>query len=259
MIGIRDGAFLAAAGVLAGLIGTAGGITSLISYPVLLMAGLPALSANVTNLVAGVGCWPGAALVSRPELVGHGPWLRRWVPLSALGGAAGTVLLLCTPTGVFAHVVPFLVLIGSLTLLAQPRLTAVHQRYRHRRPSGDRAVILPLGLIALSVYGGYFGAGSGVMILALLMVTVELRLAAANALKNMLIGAPALISAASFAAFGPVDWMAAAPLGLGMFVGSTLGPRIARRLPAASLRRMVAVIGIALAIHLWITAHGLIT
>ncbi|MFJ8028365.1 sulfite exporter TauE/SafE family protein [Streptomyces sp. NPDC096311] len=254
MIGIGDGAFLTAAGVLAGLVGTAGGITSLISYPALLMAGLPALSANVTNLVAGVACWPGAALVSQPELAGHGPWLRRWVPLSALGGAAGAVLLLSTPTGVFAHVVPFLVLIGSLTLLAQPRLTALHQRYRHDRPSGERKVILPLGLIALSVYGGYFGAGSGVMILALLMVTVELRLVAANALKNMLIGAPALISAASFAAFGPVDWMAAAPLGLGMFVGSTLGPRIARRLPASRLRLIVAVIGIALAIQLWITA-----
>jgi uncharacterized membrane protein YfcA len=106
----------------------------------------------------------------------------------------------------------------------------------------------------MSVYGAYFGAGSGVMILALLMVTVELRLVAANALKNMLIGAPALVSAASFAAFGPVDWMAAAPLALGMFVGSTLGPRIARRLPALQLRQLVALIGIGLAIQLWITA-----
>lgn len=127
----------------------------------------------MANIVALVTCWPGAALASRPELARQGPWLRRWVPLSALGGAAGSVLLLSTPPGIFTRVVPFLVAAGSLTLLAQPRLAARHQRHRRGHPSQTRGVILPLGLIAMSVYNGYFGAGSGVMILALLLITAE--------------------------------------------------------------------------------------
>ncbi|MEO3857850.1 sulfite exporter TauE/SafE family protein [Acrocarpospora sp. B8E8] len=253
MTGLGDIALLAGAGLLAGVVGTAGGITSLISYPALLAVGLPALSANVANIVALVACWPGSALASQPELVGHGLWLRRWVPLSALGGAAGSLLLLSTPPGVFARVVPFLVAAGSLALLAQPRLAARHQR---GHPSGAGGVVLPLGLIAMSVYNGYFGAGSGVMTLALLLITSEPHLATANALKNMVIGAGTLISAAAFAVFGPVDWTAVAPLGLGMFVGSTLGPRIARRLPATLLRWLVVLIGIGLAIQLWINPNG---
>ncbi len=244
MTGLGEIALLGAAGLLGGLVGSAGGITSLISYPALLAAGLPALSANVTNIVAAVACWPGSALGSQPELAGKGPWLRRWVPLAALGGAAGAVLLLSTPPGVFERVVPFLVALGSLALLAQPWLAA--------RRDGAGGAVLPLGLIAMSVYGGYFGAGCGVMTLALLLITAEPRLATANALKNMLIGPPVVIGAFAFAVFGPVDWGAAASLGLGMFVGSTLGPRITRRVPATPLRWLVAAIGFALAIQLWI-------
>ncbi|MEO3749526.1 sulfite exporter TauE/SafE family protein [Streptomyces sp. B6B3] len=244
MTGVGDIALLAAAGVLAGLVGSAGAITSLVSYPALLVVGLPALSANVTNLVAAVACWPGAALASQPELVGKGSWLRRWIPLSALGGAGGAVLLLVTPPGVFARVVPFLVALGSLALLAQPWLAA--------RRDGAGGVALPVGLVGTAVYGGYFGAGSGVMTLALLLITTEPRLASANALKNMLIGAQVLVSAVAFGFFGPVDWAAAAALGLGMFVGSTLGPGITRRVPAAPLRWVVAAIGFGLAVQLWV-------
>ncbi|MFC6082943.1 sulfite exporter TauE/SafE family protein [Sphaerisporangium aureirubrum] len=253
MTGLGDIALLAGAGLLAGVVGTAGGITSLISYPALLAVGLPALPANVANIVALVACWPGSALASQPELAGRGPWLRRWMPLSALGALAGSLLLLSTPSGVFARVVPFLVAAGSLALLAQPRLAALHRR---GRPPGAGGVVLPLGLIAMSVYSGYFGAGAGVMVLALFLITSEPRLATANALKNMVLGAGTLVSAAAVAVLGPVDWTAVAPLGLGMFFGSTLGPRLARRLPATLLRRLVALIGIALAIQLWINPSG---
>src|SRR3984957_17934311 len=106
--------FLAAAGALAGLVGTAGGITSLVSYPALLFAGVAPLQANVANIVVLVACWPGSAAASRPELAGRGAWLRRWAVVAALGGTAGSVLLLVTPAGVFGRVVPFLVAIGSL-------------------------------------------------------------------------------------------------------------------------------------------------
>jgi uncharacterized protein len=239
---------LLGAGIVAGLVGSAGGITSLVSYPALLAVGIPALPANVANIVAVVACWPGSALASRSELTGRSSWLRRWAPVAAVGGALGSALLLSTPAGIFARVVPFLVIAGSLSLLAQPRLSA----RRQRRPGPHTGLALPLGLLALSVYGGYFGAGSGVMILALLLITAGSELPAANALKNMLVGAAAVISAIAFAVFGPVDWSAVAPLGAGMFAGSTLGPRVTRRMPTAVLRWLIVLLGIALAIQLWL-------
>jgi uncharacterized protein len=245
MISVPDAAFLILAGVIAGLVGTAGGITSLVSYPALLLVGLPTLAANVANIVAIVTCWPGSALASRPELRGRGPWLQRWTPVAAIGGGAGAALLLLTSPGVFARVVPFLVALGSLALLLQPRLAA-----RHARRRGGGRLIQPSGLLSLSLYNGYFGAGSGVMTLALLMVTVDGHLPRANALKNMVIGAGSVASSAALVAFGPVDWSAVVPLGVGLFAGSTLGPVVARRLPATLLRRLVALLGFGLAIEL---------
>lgn len=240
---------LLAAGIVAGLVGTAGGITSLVSYPSLLAVGIPALPATVANTVALVACWPGSALASRPELTGKGPWLSRWVPVAALGGAAGAALLLSTPTGLFERVVPFLVVCSSAVLLAQPRLS-------FRQASGQKSMprcVFPVALFMLSLYNGYFGAGSGVMILALLLFAAAPELPRANALKNMFIGAASVVSAIAFASFGPVDWLAVAPLGAGMFAGSILGPRVTRRLPAGLLRWLVALLGIALAIQLWLS------
>lgn len=164
------------------------------------------------------------------------------------GRCIGSALLLSTPAGLFARVVPFLVVVGSLALLVQPRLSARRQRHPgpHTRPG------LPVGLLALSVYNGYFGAGSGVMILALLLFTTDSELPRANALKNMLLGAAAVMSAIAFAASGSVDWTAVAPLSAGIFIGSTLGPRVTRQIPTAVLRWLIALIGIALAIRLWL-------
>lgn len=247
MISAPEATLIAVAGVLSGIVGTAGGITSLISYPALLAVGVPALPANVANIVALVACWPGSALASQPELQGQAPWLRRWAWVSAAGGAVGAVLLLSTPPGAFGRVVPFLVAAGSLALLLQPRLSALRRRDGH----SNRLVLLG-GLLSVSVYSGYFGAGSGVMTLSLLLHTVDQRIARANALKNMLIGATAVISAAIFILFGPVDWTAVVPLGIGMFAGSMIGPRLARHIPARVLRWLVALLGMGLAVKLWI-------
>lgn len=237
---------LVVAGAAAGLIGSAGGITSLVSYPALLGVGLPAHAANIANNVALVACWPGSALGSRPELRGKGPWLARWLGVAALGACAGAGLLLCTPSHVFVRVVPFLVAFGSLSLLFAPRLMA---RRRHRAGS-DHTLLLTVGLLPLSLYNGYFGAGSGVMTLTLLMVLVDGDILGANALKNMIIGAGVLVSAAIFVVFGSVHWSAAVPLGLGMLAGSRVGPTVARRLPPDLLRWLIAALGMALAVDL---------
>jgi uncharacterized protein len=242
---------LLAAGVVAGVVGTAGGITSLVSYPALLAAGVSPLLANVVNQVALVACWPGSALTSRRELVGAGAWLARGLPVAGAGGALGAVLLLSTPPGVFDRVVPFLVATGSAALLAAPVLTDL----RARGDSGAQRRARMLALTAagvLSLYGGYFGAGSGVMLLALVLVLLDPRLPQANAVKNMLVGAAAFAAAAVYVLAGPVDWAAVAPLAAGLLVGSTAGPVLARHLPERFVRWTVAILGLLLAIEMWL-------
>jgi hypothetical protein len=239
---------LLGAGVLAGAVGSAGGITSLISYPALLAVGIPPLPATVTNSVALVACWPGSALGSQTELRGQGVWLRRWALVVVAGGVLGAGLLLSTPAGVFGRVVPFLVALGALALLFQPQLSA----WQDGRSAVSKQWLLPVGLVALSVYNGYFGAGAGVMVLTLLLVTVDQHIPTANALKNMLVGVATFVSAVAFVFFGPVKWIAVVPLAVGMFAGSTVGPALARRVPGNLLRMLVAVTGLGLAVRLWI-------
>jgi uncharacterized protein len=248
VISTTDDIFLLVAGALAGLVGTAGGITSLVSYPALILAGVPALPAALANLVAGVACWPGSVMVSRSELRGTGSWARRWAPVSAVGAIAGAVLLLATPARVFSGIVPFLVAAASIVLLVQPLLSSWYSRRRSERDG----VILPCGLLSIGVYNGYFGAGAGIMTLALLTVTVQQQMAKANALKNMLVGVVSVVSAAVFIAFAPIRWAVVLPLGAGMFVGSMFGPRLARCVPGDVLRWIVGLMGLGLAVRLWV-------
>jgi uncharacterized membrane protein YfcA len=239
---------LLVAGGLAGVMGSAGGITSLISYPALLVVRVAALPATVTNSVALVACWPGSALGSQPELRGQGSWLRRWSLLVVAGGAVGAALLLSTPAGVFGRVVPFLVGVGAVALLLQPQLSS----WQTRHPLFGNKSLLPSGLFSLSVYNGYFGAGAGVMVLTLLLVTVDQHLPKANALKTMLVGVATAVSAVAFILFGPVSWGSVPPLALGLFAGSTVGPTVARHMPHNLLRILVGLSGLGLAVRLWI-------
>ena len=246
MTGAATGVLVAAAGVVAGIVGTAGGITSLISYPALLAVGVPALTANVANIVALVTCGPGAALASRSELAGRIGWVRRWSLVAAAGGTAGAVLLLVTPAGSFERIVPCLIALGSVALLVQPRVSALHDW--HGR---GKAALLLAGLVLISAYSGYFGAGSGVLTLALLLFTVDSQLARANALKNVIVGVATAASALILVLAGPVDWTVVLPLAVGMFTGSLIGPKVARRVPAGILRWLLALVGLGLAAWLW--------
>jgi uncharacterized protein len=252
MLSLGDMVFLAAAGVVSGIVGTAGAITSLVSFPALLIAGVPALGANVANLVAVTTTLPGAALSSRPELRGQRGWLWRHCALAALGGAIGMALLLATPGGAFRGVVPFLVAAGALALLATPwlrRLTGADSR------APGAPVWMDLVLLPICIYNGYFGVGSGVMMLALLLTAADQRLPVANALKNMLVGTGNLAAATGLVLFASVRWGAVVPLGLGAFVGAMIGPRVTRRLPERALRILVGAIGLGLAVQLWLS-HG---
>jgi sulfite exporter TauE/SafE len=164
---VAQAVFLQGAGAAAGIVGPAGGTASLISYPALLAVGIPPLPANVTNAVAFVTAWPGSASGSRPELDGQGPWLRRWAPLAVAGSAVGAALLLVTPARAFGQAVPFLLAFAALALLLQPKASA----WLARHPASSRRLLLPGGLIVTSAYDGYWGAGAGIMTLALLMIT----------------------------------------------------------------------------------------
>ena len=238
--------FLGMAGLAAGVTGTAGGITTLVSYPALLAAGIPPLAANVTNSVALLGSGLSSASRAAPDIAGQAATIRRWLPVSITMSAAGAVLLVVTPGAVFARVVPFLVAAGSLILLAQPRISRWQEENEH--PWGRVAVLGGLG--GVSVYNGYFGAGSGILLIALLLLTAEPVLHRANAVKNVLLAASDIAPAVLFAIAGTVVWTAAIPLGAGAIAGGLIGPSIARRVRPGILRILIACMGLTLAIWL---------
>lgn len=240
-------ALLTGAGVAAGLSGSIAGLASLFSYPALLAAGLPAVAANVTNTVSVAVGSIGSVTSSRPELAGQAPVVRRLGLICAVGGAAGAGLLLLTPPGVFERVVPFLIGGASVALLVSRRSSTESAAWLTPPAPGP---LVPLGALAVSVYGGYFGAAAGVLMLALLLTALPESLVRASALKNLLLGLANMIAAAGFAVFGPVSWPAALPLTIGLLVGSALGPWVARRLPAELLRVGIALAGLALAVKL---------
>jgi uncharacterized protein len=245
---IGDAALLLVAGVLAGMVGSAGGIASLISYPVLLAVGLPAKPANVADTVAFVACLPGSALGSRPELQGQGGRVLRLMPLAVAGSAIGAALLLLTPSGVFGRIVPFLVAFAAAALLIQPGVSA----WLEKRPAAGGWFWSQCGLLAVWIFDGYWGVGAGVMALAVLTLAVDTRLPQANALKNVLLGVADAACSIVFILCGPVRWAAVVPLGLGVLAGSRIGPSLTRRIPPRLLRIVVALVGFGLALDLWL-------
>jgi hypothetical protein len=249
---------LVAAGVAAGLAGSVAGLASLISYPALLAAGIPPVTANMTNTVSMSLLAVGSVSASRPELTGQRRRLLRHVPAAVLGGTVGGALLLLTPSEAFERIVPALIAAASAAMLVAPppavlatEGTLEQRRRPHRDPSW-----LPLGTAAVAVYGGYFGAAAGVLMLAMYLLTTGEGLPRGNALRNVVLGAANAVAALAFVVVGSVAWTAALPLALGLFVGGRLGPGIVRRVPQILLRRAVALAGLALAVHLGVQAWG---
>ena len=236
--------------MLAGVIGSAGGITSLVSYAALLALGIPPLAANVTNSVALLGSGGGSALRACGDVRGHGQTLRTWMPVMIVSSLCGAVLLICTPGGVFDRVVPFLIAGGSLILITQPLIASMIQR---RGIEPGRAALRGLGA-AIGVYNGYFGAGSGILLIALLLLTTEPVLYRANALKNAIVAGSDLLPAALFAVVGMVVWHAAWPLCLGAIAGGLTGPTITHRVPARTMRITIGLFGIGFAIWLLVNS-----
>jgi len=240
---------IAAAGVLAGAINTLVGSGTLITFPVLLAFGYAPVAANVAN---SVGLVPGAvsgAIGYRRELAGQTRRALRLGVCSLLGGAAGAVLLLVLPGSTFKAVVPVCIVIALVMTVTQPRL----KRWLSSREielESSAAMLVPVLVFATGVYGGYFGAAQGILLLAVLGVGLAQDLQRSNALKNVLVGTADGVAAIYFAFAVHVHWAAALIVALGAIAGAQLGARYGRRLPPQALRGLIVVVGLAAIAHL---------
>ncbi|MCV7369878.1 transporter [Mycolicibacterium duvalii] len=239
---------LVGAGILGGLTGSIAGLASVATYPALLLFGLPPVTANVTNTTALVFNAVGSIAGSRPELARQTADVKRLIPAALAGGAVGAILLLSTPAEGFERIVPVLLGFASAAILVPVR---VHPA-RVTSPRRRRVTTLLQGaaIMAICIYGGYFGAAAGVLLLALLLRAGRTHLADANATKNVVLGIANTVAAGIFAVAAPVRWDAAIVLGLGCLVGSRLGPVVVRHAPQRSLRIAIGLAGLALTLQL---------
>ncbi len=232
-----------AAGVGAGAINAVIGSGSLITFPTLLAVGYAPITANVSN---NVGLVPGSlsgVYGYRRELEGQGARARVLAVASGAGGLTGAILLLRLPSDVFKTLVPVLVLFASVLLAVQPRLT---RWVASRRTEGARDVgWVPFVFVYMAgVYGGYFGAGQGIILLATLAVFVPDHLQRSNAVKNVLAFVVNGVAAIFFILFAHVAWEAVALIAVGSVIGGTLGSRYGRRIPSNILRVSVVILGL---------------
>jgi uncharacterized protein len=241
--------FLFLAGIGAGITGSTAGLASLASYPALLAVGVPPVAANVTNTLGLIGSSIGSVAGSRRELAGQAPLLRRWIPWAFAGGVTGAVLLLVGPPGAFEAIVPFLVAGAAVLMLCSPILRRRAAARGPHDPSARQPWLIA-AMFATFVYGGYFGAAAGVMLLALLLSATDRTLPVANALKNLLLGIGNLVAAVVFLLRAPVVWSAVPPLLIGCIIGGRLGPWVVRRVPPEILRWVIGLAGLALAVKL---------
>ena len=230
------------AGTAAGALNTIVGSGTLITFPTLLAVGYPPVLANVSNTVGLVPGSLSGALGYRHELAGQRRRLTRLGLGSAAGGLTGGLLLLGLPASAFTAVVPVLIGVGCILVVAQPW---VSDRVSRQRDAPDHGSTLVWVLVfAVGVYGGYFGAAQGVLLIAILGLGLDETMQRVNAAKNVLALIVNAVAAVLFIAFSDVSWLAAGIIAFGSAVGGQLGAPIGRRLPAPVFRATVALIGL---------------
>lgn len=237
---------LLVAGMAAGMINTIVGAGTLITFPTLLFFGYAPLVANISNTVGLVAGGLTGIHGYRRELAGQGQVLRRLMPLSFLGAVTGAILLLWLPASAFDAIVPVLIAIGLLLVLLGPRLKAwAAARHQDHESTGRRA-LLAVGVFAAGVYGGYFGAAQGVLMVGIMSALMVISLQRINGLKNVLVTLVNAVAAVIFilVAAEKVDWAVAALIALGALAGGYLGARTGRRLSPAVLRGLIVVVGV---------------
>ena len=245
------------AALAAGIINALAGGGTLISFPVLLALGVPPITANVTNTVALVPGYLGGTLAQKDDLVGQGRRMRVLLPLAALGGLIGAGLLLITPEHAFSVLIPFLI-IGAVVLLALGNTVKkrVTERISQLHGGQERLLGPAIGIFAAAIYGGYFGGGLGIIVLAVLGVVLVDTLTRINALKQC---SSLVINAAAALVFvfsGHVLWITALVMLVCALGGGYLGGHLATRLPAVVLQRLVIVVGVVVAVVYSVRTFG---
>jgi uncharacterized membrane protein YfcA len=242
---------LLGAGLVAGAINAVVGSGTLVTFPTLLAFGYPPVLANVTN---NVGVLPGSitgAWAYRRELSGQKARVIRLAGASAAGGIAGAILLLELPESAFEAIVPVLILLAVALVILQPRLAKLVAKREHAPAHGGPAAVV--ATLFCGVYGGYFGAAQGVLLMAFLGILIDEHLQRLNAVKNILAGLVNFVAAIVFVLVSEVAWDAAAIIAVGSTVGGQVGGMYGRRLPPMALRSVIVVVGTVAAVRLLVT------
>ncbi len=235
----------AAAAVGAGAVNALAGGGTLISFPVLTAIGVPAVSANATNTVALCPGYVGGTYALRREIDATGEPLRRRLVVSACGGITGALLLLSTSDAVFRSIVPYLILLSCLLLAVQDPLRRWVTRHRG---AGDLTVAELIGVFLAGTYGGYFGAGLGIMLIAVLGLFSNVPFVQLNAVKQPLAAAINLAAAAFLVFSGKVEWTLVAVMAPAALLGGGVGGRASRYIPARTFRWVVVTIGVVISV-----------
>lgn len=237
------------AGIGAGTINAIVGSGSLITFPALLVLGFPAVTANVSNNIGMVAGGLTASFGYRRELAGHGRQVGRLVPVSMAGSAIGALLLLVLPAEAFSAIVPVLILFGLLMVVFGGRIQGWARARHHDEATGPRwqAPALLAGILVAGMYGGYFGAAQGVILMGLLSTLAQGSLQTLNGYKNVLATTANSVAALVFIAFARehIDWWVVLWIAVGTFTGGFIGASVGRRLPAPVLRAIIIAVGIA--------------
>ncbi|CAN5899914.1 sulfite exporter TauE/SafE family protein [soil metagenome] len=239
-----DLALAACAAFAGGMVNAVAGGGSLITFPTLVALGLPPLIANVTNTVALCPGYLGATYTQRKELVGQGKRLSLLIPVGVVGGAAGALLLLRSGERAFEHAIPYLILTAALLVGLQDRL----RTFITSRNAAPHAVLAAIPIAAAAVYGGYFGAGLGVMILASLGITLADSLTRLNAIKHPISLGVNIAAAVVFTVRAPVVWPYVAVMAVAALLGGAVGGAISLKVPVKVLRTGIVVLGVTIAV-----------
>jgi uncharacterized protein len=240
---------IAAAGLAAGTINTVVGSGTLITFPILLAFGYAPVTANVSNTIGLVPGSISGAIGYRRELAGQRGRAIRLGTSSVLGGITGAVLLLVLPASAFKAIVPVFIVLALVLVVLQPRIKR-HLAERKLDAIHERGIVVALAIYLTGVYGGYFGAAQGILLLGILGVTLAQDLHRTNALKNVLAGLTNGVAAVYFMLAAHVDWGPAAIIAATSVIGAQFGARYGRRLPPAALRGLIVVVGVTAIVRL---------
>jgi uncharacterized protein len=251
-LSIGEALAIALAGLAAGAINTVVGSGTLITFPVLLAFGYAPVTANVSNTIGLVPGSISGAVGYRRELAGQRPRALRLGTASALGGITGAVLLLVLPAAVFKAVVPLFIAIALVLVVLQPRLRGLLEE-RESNAMHERGLLVALAIYLTGVYGGYFGAAQGILLLGILGLALPQHLHRTNALKNVLAGLVNGVAGVYFIVAAHVRWEPVGLIAGASIVGAQLGAHYGRRLPPAALRGVIVVVGLTAIVRLLVT------